>query len=95
MPPLGRTSVLALETVVNNVSFVARIKSLHSLLFTAFTRELSSPPDTSVCLHTLNFPSWISSYPLSSAMALTLRANSVQSSLLLLNLITLIDLKSP
>ena len=93
--PLGRASVLALATMVNDMYFDVRIKSLYPLLFAAFTQGPSSPTDTSVSLGTLTVPSRISSYPLSSAMALNLRANSVQSSFLLLNLITLIHLKSP
>ena len=59
--------------MVNNVSVRARIISLYPLLFAAFTQALSSPPDTSVSLGTLTAPSWISSYPLSSAMALNVR----------------------
>ena len=93
--PLGRASVLALATMVNNVSFVTMIKSLYPLLFATFTQAHSSPPDTPVSLGTLTVPSNISSYPLSSAMALNLWETSVKSCFLLLNLITLVNLKSP
>ena len=60
-------SPLGLATMVNNVSFVARMISLYPLLLAAFTQARSSPPDTSVSLGT---------YPLSSAMALNLRQKS-------------------
>ena len=69
---LGRASVFALATIVNDVFLVARIKSLYPLLFAAFIRALSSPPDTSVSLGTFTVHSRISSYPLSSAMAFLL-----------------------